>query len=144
MCAPSTFMMEDLWGRARVACQWGDTEEDLNEAVSSCPVDCIYFVKRSQLALLEYVMKNCEREDIAIMARRRSGNMGVAPNSENPFHQAEVFLKLRKNVDVHGVGKTLANELVQDEYLAAAIAKAWLQLPKHVRSLGWHGFGSEG
>ena len=35
-----------------------------------CPVDCISFVTRAQLALLEYVMKGCAREDIAIMARR--------------------------------------------------------------------------
>ena len=36
-------------------------------------------VQRKQLALLEYAMAYCAREDIAMMARRRSGNMGGAP-----------------------------------------------------------------
>ena len=40
------------------------------EAVDLCPVDCIHFVRRDQLALLEWVMKDCHREDAAILARR--------------------------------------------------------------------------
>lgn len=136
-CAPSTFMVEDLWGRARVAYQWGDCEEDITEAISSCPVDCIYIVRRAQLALLEYVMKTCEREDIAIVARRRSGNMGLPAASENPFQQAETFLKNRCEADVGSVGKSWSTGTLQDQYLAAAIAKAWLQLPSSIRSQHW-------
>ncbi len=63
-------LQEDEYGRARVHAQWGDEEEAIREAVDLCPVDCISFVTRAQLALLEYVMKGCAREDIAIMARR--------------------------------------------------------------------------
>ena len=63
-------MQEDEYGRARVHAQWGDEEEAIREAVDLCPVDCISFVTHAQLALLEYVMKGCAREDIAIMARR--------------------------------------------------------------------------
>lgn len=130
-------MMEDLWGRARVEYQWGDCEDDIDEAISTCPVDCIYVVKRTQLALLEYVMKNCEREDIAIVARRRSGNMGPAAASENPFQQAETFLKNRSEASIGNIGQNWSTGTIQDEYLAAAIAKAWLQLPSSVRSQYW-------
>ena len=61
---------EEHYGRARVHTQWGDAEEDILEAVQMCPVDCISFVRREQLALLEFVLKSCAREDTALMARR--------------------------------------------------------------------------
>jgi len=62
--------MEDDWGRARVSNQWGDEEEVIREAMDMCPVDCIHFVMKKELALLEFVMQFCQREDIAILARR--------------------------------------------------------------------------
>jgi hypothetical protein len=37
----------------------------LQMAVESCPVDCIHYVQRSQLPLLEFVMKRCERRVLA-------------------------------------------------------------------------------
>jgi hypothetical protein len=63
-------------------------------------------VKRSQLPLLEYVMKACKREDTSMMARRRSGNMGMSPASENPFAKvracsAHGFLLLPKFLKGH-------------------------------------------
>ncbi|GMH39316.1 hypothetical protein BSKO_07214 [Bryopsis sp. KO-2023] len=136
LCAPNTFAMEDLWGRARVSHQWADDVEEIKEAVDMCPVDCIFFVAREQLALLEFVMKSCHREDAAILARRRSGNMGPAASGENPFTRAEEFLKHRKDVKVDDVGSRVSSNL-QDDMLAAAIAKAWLQLPEDVRRTGW-------
>eukprot|EP00854_Cymbomonas_tetramitiformis_P016050 gene16050-19037_t len=102
-CAPNTFYMEGEYGRARVSAQWADEEEAIREAVDICPVDCIFFVKRAQLALLEFTMKACKREDIAIMARRRSGNMGPGAASESPFVRAEVFLKYRAEARVGGI-----------------------------------------
>ena len=32
-------------------------------------------MQRDELPLLEYIMKGCKRENVAIMGRRRSGNM---------------------------------------------------------------------
>ena len=63
-------MQEEEYGRARVKTQWGDEAEYLSEAIDLCPVDCISYVPRDQLALLEFVMKGCKREDAAILARR--------------------------------------------------------------------------
>lgn len=63
-------------------------------------------VSRKQLALLEFVMKSCKREDTALMARRRCGNMSTAPSGENPFEKAVWFLKRRqvssRSTDYHG------------------------------------------
>ncbi len=66
--------------------QWGDEEEAISEAVDMCPVDCISFVKRRELALLEYVMKSCQREDPALMARRsaRRPGPGLAARARAP------------------------------------------------------------
>lgn len=61
---------EDDYGRARVMRQWGDDADAISEAIDLCPVDCIHYVPRDQLALLEFVMKSCKREDIAVVARR--------------------------------------------------------------------------
>jgi ferredoxin len=53
--APDTFFMEDEHGRARVHTQWGDSHDAVGEAVATCPVDCIHYVDRKQLPLLECV-----------------------------------------------------------------------------------------
>ena len=42
--APSTFLMEDEYGRARVFQQYGDDEATVREAMSVCPMDCIHYV----------------------------------------------------------------------------------------------------
>eukprot|EP00210_Caulerpa_lentillifera_P004250 g4054.t1 len=134
MCAPETFVMEEVWGRARVVHQWGDDKELIREAIDMCPVDCIYIVMKKQLALLEFVMKTCEREDAAILARRRSGNMGSAPSKNSPFTRAGKFIDNRRNAKL---SSDAVWTHVQTEELAGAIARAWLQLPREIRAKGW-------
>lgn len=151
--AAGTFeMVEDQnAGRARCTRQWNDEEETMQIAVEMCPVDCIYWVKRSQLAILEYAMKGCKREDIAIMARRRSGNMGSAPSGQNPFARAESILKWRREgkqfIDAAAKkagGAEGGTYRGHDEALAGAIASAWLALPDDVREKGWPTFARDG
>jgi len=134
--APDTFVMEEDFGRARVSMQWGNQEEFITEAVDMCPVDCIHYVQRSQLALLEHMMKSCPREDIAIMARRRSGNMGPARSSESPFTRADVFLKHRKDARLGLLDDTLIKN-AQNSMLAGLISRAYLQLPSELQEKGW-------
>eukprot|EP00951_Prasinocladus_malaysianus_P006180 scaffold43806_cov30-Prasinocladus_malaysianus.AAC.1 len=55
--ANSTFGIEMRYGKARTVTQWGDTEEDIENAISTCPVNCIHWVERSDLPALEYVMR---------------------------------------------------------------------------------------
>ncbi|KAK9849494.1 hypothetical protein WJX84_009836 [Apatococcus fuscideae] len=132
---PDTFAMEDDYGRARVTTQWADDAEYVSEAIDLCPLDCISYVPRDQLALLEFVMKSCKREDPAILARRRSGNMGTAPNKENPFDRARVFLKRRKEAKLSI--ESGSAKRTHDETLSAAIARAWIALPHGARQTGW-------
>mmetsp|Transcript_2216 Transcript_2216/g.5125 ORF Transcript_2216/g.5125 Transcript_2216/m.5125 type:complete len:273 (-) Transcript_2216:69-887(-) len=51
--ARQTFMMEPLYGRARSFRQGGDSDETVQEAVSTCPVDCIWYVSWDDLITLE-------------------------------------------------------------------------------------------
>jgi ferredoxin len=147
--APNTFeMVEDFnAGRARCTTQWGDDLETTQIAIELCPVDCIYWVNRSQLPLLEYAMRGCKREDIAIMARRRSGNMGSPPSGTNPFANAEKIVKLRREgkayVDEVG-GAGGAPYRGHDEKLSGAIASAWLALPRGAREKGWPAWNAAG
>jgi ferredoxin len=46
--------MNDENGRARVFAQWDDTEEEINLAIESCPVNCIFFIEESKLPILEF------------------------------------------------------------------------------------------
>jgi ferredoxin len=54
-CAPATFRIEDDFGRSRAYAQWADTEDDIDTAVLSCPVDCIHWVDKAELPALEHV-----------------------------------------------------------------------------------------
>lgn len=56
--APRTFCIDADHGRARVFAQWGNTEEDMDWAVVSCPVDCISWHTREELQALEYMTAN--------------------------------------------------------------------------------------
>jgi len=54
MVARSTFFMEDsIRGRARVFNQGGDTDDLIEEAIDSCPVNCIHYVSHEDLITLE-------------------------------------------------------------------------------------------
>ncbi len=43
--SPQTFAMEDEFGRARAEKQGVDSQANLQEAIDTCPVDCISFVR---------------------------------------------------------------------------------------------------
>ncbi len=49
--------------------------------------------------MYRFVMKGCKRECVALMGRRRSGNMGSAPANQSPFVKAELFVKKRKSAN---------------------------------------------
>ena len=51
--APNTFYIELEFGRSRVFNQDGELEETIQEAVDTCPVDCIHLVDYSDLKELE-------------------------------------------------------------------------------------------
>jgi ferredoxin len=51
--ARNTFYIEPDYGRSRVIRQDGDPEEVVQEAIDTCPVDCIHWVDYTQLRELE-------------------------------------------------------------------------------------------
>ena len=56
--ATNTFAMEPEQGRARAFRQDGDSEELIQEAIETCPVDCIYWVPFEELTELEKTIEN--------------------------------------------------------------------------------------
>jgi len=51
--ACNTFLVEPHWGRSRAIRQDGDSTERIQEAIDTCPVDCIHWVDYEQLGDLE-------------------------------------------------------------------------------------------
>lgn len=51
--ARNTFYIEPDYGRARVVRQDGDSEDRIQEAIDTCPVDCIHWVDYTELRKLE-------------------------------------------------------------------------------------------
>jgi ferredoxin len=55
VCA-SSFAIEEDYGRARVMQQGVDTEDKLQEAIDTCPVSCIHWVRYVQLSCLGVIV----------------------------------------------------------------------------------------
>ena len=51
--ATNTFIVDEDYGRSRAVRQDGDNFETLQEAIDTCPVDCIHWVNFENLADLE-------------------------------------------------------------------------------------------
>jgi ferredoxin len=51
--ARNTFYIEPDYGRSRVFNQDGDSEDSIQEAIDTCPVDCIHWVDYTELDRLE-------------------------------------------------------------------------------------------
>lgn len=55
--AINTFFLEPEYGRARVFDQTGDTEDTIEVAIDTCPVNCIYYVNWEDLVTLELMRR---------------------------------------------------------------------------------------
>ncbi|MBN3873305.1 MULTISPECIES: ferredoxin [unclassified Nostoc] len=55
--ARNTFYIEPDYGRSRVVRQDGDAEEIIQEAIDTCPVDCIHWLDYTELNKLEQERK---------------------------------------------------------------------------------------
>ncbi len=62
LVARNTFFIEEGYGRSRAFRQDGDVEEVIQEAIDTCPVDCIHWVDYTRLKQLEL-----ERQDQVIV-----------------------------------------------------------------------------
>ena len=58
--ASNTFLVEPTYGRSRVIRQDGDSTERIQEAIDTCPVDCIHWVAFAQLPALREQLEGQE------------------------------------------------------------------------------------
>jgi ferredoxin len=58
--AGNTFLVEPLWGRSRAIRQDGDSTELIQEAIDTCPVDCIHWVPYDDIPALEERLRSQE------------------------------------------------------------------------------------
>jgi ferredoxin len=70
--ASSTFFLEEDYGRARVIAQDGDEEDIVQEAIDTCPVDCIAWVNYNDLNKLEEARKYQIIQNLAIQRKPRA------------------------------------------------------------------------
>jgi ferredoxin len=68
--ARNTFILEEDFGRARVIAQDGDSEDVVEEAIATCPVDCIHWVSYQGLQQLELSRKDAAIQDLGILGDR--------------------------------------------------------------------------
>ena len=81
--ARNTFYIEPDYGRSRVIGQNGDSEDLIQEAIDTCPVDCIHWVDYTELKKLEE-----ERQD------------QVIPLAGFPIDHATIAAKIRQKKEL--------------------------------------------
>jgi len=69
--AANTFVVEPDWGRSRVIRQDGDSTERIQEAIDTCPVDCIHWVAYERLPALEEQLREQELQPLGLPSPAR-------------------------------------------------------------------------
>ena len=69
--ASNTFMLEESWGRSRAIRQDGDTTDRIQEAMDTCPVDCIHWVAYEQLPQLQEQLAQQEMQPLGLPSSAR-------------------------------------------------------------------------
>ncbi|KAM0855391.1 hypothetical protein ACQ4PT_049801 [Festuca glaucescens] len=91
------FEIEEDFGRARVYNQSGN-QELIQDAIDSCPVDCIHWTSAAQLSLLEDEMRRVERvNQVALMLSGMGSSVDVFRMASRRWEkrQAKVLDKVR-------------------------------------------------
>jgi len=69
--ATNTFVVEPTWGRSRAIRQDGDSTERIQEAIDTCPVDCIHWVAYEELPVLEARLQQQEIQPLGLPSPAR-------------------------------------------------------------------------
>lgn len=90
--APGTFRIEPDHGRSRAFAQWAENEDDTQAAIDSCPVSCIHWVQKEELAALEWVMQ------VHMTSRVNVGAMmcGQGGGIDDVFTTTHTYMKKRE------------------------------------------------
>ncbi|BAS95020.1 Os05g0529700 [Oryza sativa Japonica Group] len=111
---PNVFRIEEDYGRSRVYSQSGSTEL-IQEAIDSCPVNCIHWTSAAQLSLLENEMRRIERVNVGLM----SAGMGV---SVDVFRLASVRWEKRQSKVLEKIRTRMTNKKYSD------ISSSWTDI----------------
>ncbi|CAL8460661.1 g191 [Coccomyxa elongata] len=93
---PHTFAIEDEYGRARAMRQGVDSDELLQEAIDTCPVNCIHWVTSPQLALLETTMAKMERVDAWILMMGGGNGVDVFMEAATAWEKRQARIRARR------------------------------------------------
>ncbi|KAI8477300.1 MAG: hypothetical protein J3K34DRAFT_381734 [Monoraphidium minutum] len=97
---PSSFFIEDDWGRARVGRQGADGRDKLQEAIDTCPVSCIHWVTAPQLSLLEAAMERMERVAVwALMSNSGGGAKDVFNEASIAWEKRQAAVRARMEAE---------------------------------------------
>jgi len=135
--APKTFCIDSDAGRARVFAQWGNDEEYLDYAVASCPVDCIYWVSREQLEVLEFVTRESHYDTGSDLPCPMASRNGVQdPRKKNPFQMAEDFMERKRR---KAKARNMASNMLSGSALKVRqrISEIFSRLTETLRRAGW-------
>ncbi|KAL5572764.1 hypothetical protein UlMin_022361 [Ulmus minor] len=113
--ASKTFMMDEAHGCARVKVQYGDNEQEIEVSVDSCPVNCIYWVDREELPVLEFLIQPQPKEGYGVFG-------GGWERPTNVFMAAKTFNKQLEQQTVNEHQQT--HKPVEEETPAQAEARA--------------------
>jgi ferredoxin len=69
--ASNTFLVEPLWGRSRAIRQDGDSTETIQEAIDTCPVDCIHWVPYEDVGALQERLQTQELQPLGLPSPSR-------------------------------------------------------------------------
>lgn len=83
--ASKTFVMDEAIGCARVKVQFGDSDQNIQVSVDSCPVNCIHWVDKEELAVLEFLTQPKLKEGYGVFGQgwERPSNIFAAAKSFN-------------------------------------------------------------
>ncbi|KAK9271565.1 hypothetical protein L1049_001926 [Liquidambar formosana] len=111
----NTFTMDDALGCARVKVQYGDDDQKIQVSVDSCPVNCIHWVDREELAVLEFLIRPKPKEGFGVFG-------GGWERPANVFMEAQSFTKqMKQEAELHHRN---ARATVEEETPAQAEARA--------------------
>ncbi|KAI0507942.1 chaperone protein dnaJ C76, chloroplastic [Dendrobium catenatum] len=98
--ASDVFRIEEDFGRAR-ACSQSGNPALVQEAIDSCPVDCIHWTSAAQLSLLEDEMRRVERVNVGLMLAGMGGastDVFAMANRRWEKRQAKVLEKAKSRM----------------------------------------------
>ncbi|KAK3012644.1 hypothetical protein RJ639_009189 [Escallonia herrerae] len=141
--ASDIFCIEEDFGRAR-ACKQSGSPDLVQQAIDSCPVDCIHWTSAAQLSLLEDEMRRVERVNVALMLSGMGSSVDVfrmassrwQKRQNKVLEQAKVRMMKKKDSDqsesywdnVWGNAKdyqSTEEEVKERARRAAAAARRW-------------------